>query len=152
MEKLGKFFSKIDKCFYLFISIVVLDLITKYFVKLKNISTNTGIIDITYRTNTGSFFSLFAGSSYVNIIFIIASFVALIFLYLIWKSEKKNSFPLALIASGITGNLLNRIFYGFVIDWLNFNFWPVFNIADSAIVIGVIWLTITIIFFDKDIK
>ena len=47
---------------------------------------------------------------------------------------------LALLAGGATGNLIDRIWHGQVIDFIDFSFWPVFNLADCAIVVGAVWL------------
>jgi signal peptidase II len=54
-----------------------------------------------------------------------------------------------LIVTGLLSNLIDRIFRGYVVDFIDFKFWPVFNVADSLITIGVVWLGITIL-FDKD--
>ncbi|MGE0792942.1 MAG: signal peptidase II [Candidatus Woesearchaeota archaeon] len=121
------------------ISILILDLISKSIVKINNIQTNNGLVDITYRTNVGSLFNLFANLNYINIIFIFLSLIALGFLFYLWKKEKNYFISITLISAGILGNLIDRIFYGFVVDWINFHFWPVFNVADSAIVIGLIY-------------
>lgn len=136
-------------CSLLFGFVLFFDLLTKYLIQFFQIRTNTKIIDVTYQTNTGTMFSLLSGTQFVNLIFIILSIVAIVLLYFYWKSEKKYSYQLALIVAGITGNLINRIFNGYVIDWINLNIWPVFNIADSAIVVGVIWL-IVILIKEKD--
>ena len=56
---------------------------------------------------------------------------------------------LALIIGGATGNLIDRVRFGYVVDFLDFRVWPVFNIADCAIVVGVAILAF-IITFSKD--
>ena len=58
----------------------------------------------------------------------------------LYQKNKKYSIQLGIIAGGIVGNLIDRILYGYVIDFINFSFWPIFNIADSATFVGVIWL------------
>ena len=69
--------------------------------------------------------------------------VALINFLIFFNKNKKFTFPLALIAVGATGNILDYYLYGHVIDMFNFDFWgynyPVFNVADSAIFIGIFW-------------
>ncbi len=127
-----------------------LDVLTKQIVKSFNISTNTGIVDITYTTNQGSLFSLFSNVEWINLFFILVSIFALIAIYFIWKSEKTNSTPLILIFTGVFGNLIDRLLYFEVIDWINLNFWPVFNIADSVIVIGVFWILTNIFLESKN--
>ncbi|NGX53987.1 MAG: Lipoprotein signal peptidase [Chlamydiae bacterium] len=68
-------------------------------------------------------------------------------IYLIFLNRNRRvSFPLTLIIAGAIGNIVDYFLYGFVVDFFHFNFWgyhfPVFNVADSAITIGVIWLFI----------
>lgn len=107
---------------------------------------------ITYTRNSGAVFGISIGSGILNqILFIIISIIAiciLIYLFL------KDTHPLAnmgftLILSGAVGNLIDRIAFGNVTDFLDFDFpdfiisrWYIFNIADSCIVIGVIILVI----------
>jgi signal peptidase II len=59
---------------------------------------------------------------------------------------------LGLIAGGIIGNLIDRLTSGQVTDFIDFSFWPAFNVADSGIVIGAIILCLTIIFQYKDVR
>ena len=77
--------------------------------------------------------------------FVVFSIVVLI--AIIWKWSKIPSgkgyyIPLGLIIGGILGNLYDRIFLGYVIDFIDFRVWPVFNAADSALTIAVVWLVI----------
>ncbi|HJX06133.1 MAG TPA: signal peptidase II, partial [Candidatus Nanoarchaeia archaeon] len=66
------------------------------------------------------------------------------------KIRKEQIIPILLIVAGLLGNLIDRAFRGFVIDFVDFKFWPVFNLADSLVCIGVIWLGIVIL--AKDFK
>ena len=60
-----------------------------------------------------------------------------------WKRIPKNvGVPIGFIIGGLLGNLIDRIFLGHVVDFIDFRIWPVFNAADSAITIAVIWLII----------
>lgn len=52
------------------------------------------------------------------------------------EKRKASNFALGLILAGAAGNLIDRIFFGYVIDFIDFRIWPVFNIADSSITIG----------------
>ena len=127
------------------LAIIFVDVSIKQLAQQNNIQTTNGVFDITYTTNTGSLWSLFSNVNSVNIIFIGLSFLALGFLYYYIKTENKHFTPVSIIAGGIIGNLIDRILYGYVIDWANFHFWPIFNIADAAIVIGVSMLLFLLI-------
>lgn len=105
-----------------------------------------GFFYITNCHNDGAAFSLFSG----NVLFLIL--ITFMVLYLIYKTIEKNNInkigtiSYGLLLGGILGNLFDRIFYGYVIDYLdfrifNFNF-AIFNLADMAIVIGAILLIV----------
>lgn len=102
---------------------------------------------LTYVKNEGAAFSIFNG----KIIFLILlSFAALYLVYSFIKKEKNmNNITIisyGMFIGGIIGNLIDRIFYGYVIDYLDFelfgNRFAIFNFADSMIVIGAILLLI----------
>lgn len=72
-------------------------------------------------------------------------FVAALFIYLLFFNKFKNKqIPLTLILAGALGNICDYFFYGHVIDMFHFILWgydyPIFNVADAAIFIGVVWL------------
>lgn len=98
---------------------------------------------LTLVRNTGAAFGLFRDQT---IIFILISAAAIIFIgfYLI---KKKTSYylPLALILGGAVGNLIDRLRFGYVVDFIDLRFWPVFNVADSCITIGAVILFFVII-------
>lgn len=84
-------------------------------------------------------FSLPMGGSFLNILILIIIFCLLYFLVYLIKNKKPNeSCALFFIILGAASNLFDRIRYGFVIDYFDLKFWPVFNIADLMIVGGVI--------------
>ena len=102
---------------------------------------------ITNCHNEGAAFSIFSG----NILFLIL--ITLIVLYLIYKTLKQKKklskisyISYGLLLGGIIGNLFDRLFYGYVIDFLDFQIFKfdfaVFNVADMAIVIGAVMLLI----------
>lgn len=107
-----------------------------------------GILSIVNVQNTGVSFGLFKG---YNPFFIALSFAALAFFLFIYRKKKKYGVQISLICAGIIGNLTDRIFFGHVLDFLDFRFFPVFNIADSAITIGIAWLTFLLIKSDDDL-
>lgn len=114
-----------------------------------------GFFDLVYHRNTGGVFGLFSGSpSPVRTLFFIAvTLVALAFvLYLMkeWGREHRVALiALALVAGGAVGNLIDRVAYGEVIDFIDWywrdHHWPAFNIADSAITLGTAILLFTVL-------
>ena len=91
---------------------------------------------ITHARNTGA---LWGSAQGMNVVFILISFVALFFLV---RSRAHFRTPLGMLAlglllGGIAGNLVDRILFGSVTDFLALRWWPIFNVADSAIVSGV---------------
>lgn len=111
---------------------------------------------INYLANTGAAWGTF--SSYGKFLFFLRIVIVLfLIVYLFhFNKVKRRSFPLFLIISGAIGNILDYVLYGHVVDMFNFNFWgysyPVFNIADSYITIGVIWLLLISLFpIDKKV-
>ncbi len=96
---------------------------------------------ITNIRNKGIFFGLLNKNGYESILILFSIIAILLIVFFIHKIPNvlpKNSYiSLGLIAGGIMGNLFDRIRYHAVIDYINFRIWPVFNLADSCIVIGV---------------
>jgi len=100
-----------------------------------------GIFRLTLVLNTGAAFGTFKG----GLVFFIAlsvSVIAFIIFYILRNRISGISAPLALglILGGALGNLMDRIWFGYVIDFLDLRVWPVFNIADSAITVGTVIL------------
>lgn len=127
--------------------VVMLDQLTKYIIsKALNLSESISLIrnvlEITYIRNTGAGFGILQGSNTI-LIFTSLIIIGIILFYLdkILK-EKPTYIPVALILGGAIGNLIDRIFLGHVIDFIYFRFWPAFNVADSCISIGAVWLII----------
>jgi signal peptidase II len=111
-----------------------------------------GFFRFTYATNRGVAFSLFADSELnVPIIFasisIIAAIVVLFYLARTPADRARMKTALSLLLAGIIGNLIDRLRFGEVVDFLDFHLgesftWPTFNIADAAICIGAILLAL----------
>lgn len=102
------------------------------------------IFNFVFTWNPGTSFSLFRtlGESAPLVIVILTGFViGFILHYLFTRSHRYEVVPLSLIAGGAIGNLIDRIRFGAVIDFLDFHIggwhWPAFNVADICIVIGV---------------
>lgn len=118
-----------------------------------NIEIIKNLFYITYVENYGIAFGLFKNK---NLFFLITNSIIIIALfYIIYRYYNKNilfTSCLALIAGGAIGNLIDRLKYGYVIDYLQFSFFPpVFNLADAAIVCGAALLSL-LLFFDKSIS
>lgn len=127
--------------------IILLDQLTKYIIS-KYIDLNQSIplikniLHLTYITNTGAGFGILKGQN-IALIFISLIIIGIILFYFdrITK-ERQIHAPIALILGGAIGNLIDRAFLGHVIDFIDFRIWPAFNIADSCITIGSLWLII----------
>ncbi|MEJ6950915.1 signal peptidase II [Natronospora cellulosivora (SeqCode)] len=121
--------------------IIVFDQITKVMVVNSfSLGESRAIINnifhLTFVKNTGAAFGILAGYRYF---FIVITVVVVIALIVFRNMSKKNIFldiAISLTIGGAIANLIDRIRYGYVIDFLDFRIWPVFNIADSAIVVG----------------
>ena len=122
------------------IVIVIIDQLSKFLVIDKNISIIPNFIEFNYTQNTGGAF----GIGRINFILIISLMIIIgIIMYLIKENKKiTNYIPFVLLLSGSIGNLIDRIFKGYVIDFIDINIldFPNFNIADISIVSGVIVL------------
>ncbi len=110
---------------------------------------------ITYLQNTGAAWSILSGN---RILLIIVTIIALGIIYYVFLKDKKiknyESILLGLLLGGIIGNLIDRVRFGYVIDYLDFNLfsyhYPVFNFADICIVISIIILVIISLKEDKN--
>ena len=99
--------------------------------------------------NTGAAWSILSNGTSILIIIAIIAFLLLLKYQNKFKINFRNTLAFGLIYGGLIGNLIDRIVYGYVIDYLRFiifNYdFPIFNLADSAIVIGFILLILAII-------
>ena len=122
--------------------VIIIDRLTKYFFtnvlsQGQSVKVIPGILHLTLVLNTGSAFGMFKDRTYF---FVITSILAImLILFYAWRYAHKDAFlivALGLILGGAVGNLIDRCLFGYVIDFLDFRVWPVFNIADSSITIG----------------
>ncbi len=117
--------------------IVILDQITKVLFK----GIDYGILN--YAENTGAAFGLFKGNVFV--LSVISLFVIFLIVYY-FRKYPKLYLPLSFLLGGATGNLIDRVFLGFVRDFIDLKVWPIFNVADSFNVIGAVilgWILVT---------
>ena len=144
--------------------ILGLDQYTKYEVQQRihlyqTIKVIDGFFNLTHVRNTGGAFGIFAGNKggIGSFFFIAIPLVAIgVILYLIRQlkeHERIFSLSLSLILSGAIGNLIDRVRYREVVDFLDFHLfsyhWPAFNIADSAITIGISLMVFELLIHDR---
>ena len=147
--------------FALALLVVLLDRWTKHVVAVKismysHIQIIPGFFRLTHTENTGAAFSLFADSPahWKTAMLIGFSAVAMVIVsILLWKQSRpltSTGIALSLILGGAVGNLWDRVANGRVVDFLLFYVkqyqWPVFNLADSCIVVGACLLVLEILF------
>ena len=104
-----------------------------------------GILHLTYVSNTGAAFGLLRGYSGLFILLAVAIAAWLVTELTRGEHPPLSRFALGLMLGGAVGNLIDRLRIGSVIDFIDLRVWPVFNVADSAITVGVallIWLAV----------
>ena len=136
------------KLYFLTLSIfiILIDQYTKYLMSYNNklfINKDFLIFRLDFVKNYGAAFNIFSGSRIF--LSLISIFFSILLIYLIFRKNTLNSFDLfaySFILGGTIGNGIDRIYKGFVIDFINLNIinFPVFNIADISINIGFIFL------------
>ncbi|ACI21609.1 MULTISPECIES: signal peptidase II [Thermodesulfovibrio] len=124
--------------------ILLIDQITKYlaikFLSPDGIVKLLPFLNLVYVENTGTAFGMFKflGSGF----FIIIALVVTGFLVYMYFKDTQNWFIYSLIIAGALGNIIDRLIYGYVIDFIDLHLknlhWPAFNVADSAISIGIV--------------
>lgn len=100
-----------------------------------------GIFHLTYVRNPGAAFGMLAHRTYILVLVALLVVAGIIYFYR-KLGEARGYVPtaLGLVAGGALGNLADRVIYGEVIDFIDFQVWPVFNLADTAIVVGAAFL------------
>jgi len=110
------------------------------------------LVTLTHVRNTGAAFGLLSGQSSLLTVIAVGVMVMILLLFRQLPHQRRLiQLSLGLQLGGAAGNLIDRLRVGYVIDFIDFHFWPVFNVADSAIVIGVIILAYYLLFLvDKE--
>ncbi|MBL01785.1 MAG: signal peptidase II [Chloroflexi bacterium] len=135
--------------------IISLDQISKYIVVqnlvLGESLPNSGFFRLTHAQNTGTAFSLFQNQTDILTIVSFVAIVMIIFIYIsIEKPSKYVYLSYGLLFGGAFGNLIDRVRLGYVTDFFDVGFWPIFNIADSAITIGIILMLFNYLIFNNN--
>jgi signal peptidase II len=142
--------------------VVILDQLTKYlviksFTLHETVTVIPGFFSLTYVRNPGAAFGILSGASgaWRTIFFITVSLAALaVIATLVRKTaDRLPLIAFALIGGGAVGNLIDRVRFGEVVDFIEWYYrsyhWPTFNIADSAITVGVALLAVDMLFPGK---
>ena len=147
--------EKLRGILFFSVILVIADQLIKVFLN-NNMIVNQSIIliknllSITLTHNTGAAFSIFSGSRYLLILIAITALIALV-LYVrsLEVIGDLDIFIYALLFGGIIGNLIDRIIYGYVIDYISISFgnyyFPIFNFADVCIVLSIVFIIFKII-------
>jgi signal peptidase II len=144
-----------------FLLIIFFDQLTKILV-IKNFQLYESLsilpfFNLTFIVNYGFAFGFLNNPSLNQIIVILIIFsIIAYFLYLLIKTQDQFfRFSLILVLSGAIGNFIDRVFHGFVIDFIDIHIgnyhWPAFNLADSSITIGFFLIMFNILFLNKKI-
>ena len=124
----------------------------QYLVPLGTVPVINGVFHLTYvgKHRSG------LGCSRAKLVFIPAVIlVSIVLVYLIWSMKDASRYmriSLALILGGAIGNLIDRLWLGYVVDFLDFRVWPVFNVADSCVVVGAVLLGYLVVVKGEGIK
>jgi signal peptidase II len=123
--------------------VLFVDLLSKYIIQAnvelyQSIPVIENVFHITYILNPGAAFGMLANKT---AFFIIVTAAVIISMLVFYKQIKQEGLlfqiALGMVAGGALGNLIDRVRYGKVVDFLDFRIWPIFNMADVAIVTGV---------------
>jgi len=150
--------------FLVFVLLILVDYFTKIFIKSQYKIPNFGnpiytiwpnFLDISYVENRGIAFGIPLNGLWFNVLVGLILLGLGVYVFGERKGEKgfvkKYGLALTLILAGGVGNLINRIQLDYVIDFINFSFWPTFNLADIAVSAGVL-LLIYWLYKNKELK
>lgn len=140
---------------------IALDQLTKYIV-VQNIYMSTaefipGVVGFAYCENTGAAFSFMDNSTWLLTIISMVMFAVLIYAMILMRKSKapwQVNACLAMIAGGAVGNLIDRLFLGYVVDFIELQFmsFAVFNVADCFVCVGVALLVAYLLLTKKGRK
>jgi len=111
------------------------------------------VLSFVYTKNTGAAFSILSDKTWLLCLISVAFCIGVIIYWIIKRpKDKLLCTSISLLFSGALGNAIDRVYFGYVVDFIRTDFidFPVFNIADIAITIGAVLLVIYVLFFDKE--
>ncbi|MDP3639737.1 MAG: signal peptidase II [Nanoarchaeota archaeon] len=122
--------------------VLFLDQLTKWLIAAFHPEWQWGALHVHLVTNTGAGFGILPGWTLILTIISFLVALAVLFFYPKIEKEKMPQILFAIFLGGVLGNGLDRLFLGFVRDFIDFSFWPAFNVADAALtvaVVGLVW-------------
>lgn len=128
--------------FLLALLIIISDQLIKYFISSnmflgQSIPVVPQVFHLTYILNPGAAFGILENQRWLFIFIAVILIIAVIYFYRYIKQlAKLFRIGIALLFGGAIGNMIDRIFIGKVVDYMDFRIWPIFNLADIAIVSG----------------
>ena len=156
--------KKFSACLLLVFLIIALDQVTKSLIQShfyigETVPVIKNLFSLTYVTNKGAAFGMLAHANdwIRRLLFLLVPVVACLwFVWLIWQARNKyliQQLSYSLILAGAIGNLIDRFYLGFVVDFFDFywgdNHFPAFNVADSSITIAAALLIIEALYLTK---
>jgi len=147
----GKYRARLRLFLIVVASVITLDQLSKLWVGVNLPTTDKivllrGFLDLVHFENSGAIFGLFHSHAELFIALgVVASVAILVFLYYFLPATNVGIVSFALILSGAVGNLIDRIRFGYVIDFIGIHVqelfqWPAFNVADAALTVGIFML------------
>ena len=140
--------------FLIALTVIGVDQLSKYLVRanmeLGQSIPSEGLVRLTYTTNTGGAFGLFANQTFLlSLAAVLAITILVLYLRYLPRGSTLLNVGLGLDLGGAIGNLIDRVRLGEVTDFIDIGAWPVFNLADSAIVVGTFLITYCLLFAAK---
>lgn len=129
---------------------MTIDLISKSIFTGKYYGVLEGVFSIFYTENTGAGFSVLSNSTILLTVITAVVLIGLIALNIFVKPQTKTySIGMGLVLAGAVGNLIDRVFFGYVRDFIKLEFidFPIFNFADICLTIGAILICVVLLFF-----
>lgn len=138
--------------FVLVLVLVVIDQLVKHWV-VASVALNTAhpllphVLALTNLRNNGAAWSILEGQQWFFSLVTVVALAVILYLFYRWRHNPRLLLPLSFVLAGAVGNFIDRIQHGYVVDMFETLFvnFPVFNVADCCLTIGVVWLVIIII-------
>ena len=138
--------NKEGKYWWWFISlslfVIIVDQVLKFLVLRFRPEWDFKILLIHFISNTGAGFGILQGKTLILAMVSLIAALLVVFFYKKIPQEKLMQVLMGLFLGGVVGNFIDRMFRGYVVDFIDFKFWPAFNVADAVITISVIGLII----------